>query len=110
MKLYLILSLLKKYNFNYKDYILITMHRPSNVDDVVKLRSFCDMFNEIAENIKVLFPMHPRTKNLIFKYKIGLSSNITISDPLPYLEFLDSIKFSKMVITDSEGFEKRLPI
>ena len=97
---------LVKYNFKLKDYVMITMHRPSNVDNIVKLKSFCKIFNEISKKINVLFPMHPRTKKLIIKHKIQLSSNIVISDPLPYLEFLDLINSSKMVITDSGGIQE----
>src|SRR5271165_4443079 len=72
-------------------YALVTLHRPSNVDDVEWLRSLVGLFLEISREVPILFPVHPRTRSRIAEAGITLStrsSKLQILEPTPYLEFL----------------------
>jgi UDP-N-acetylglucosamine 2-epimerase (non-hydrolysing) len=83
-------------------YFILTLHRPSNVDDLYKLNNILKIIDDNTENTPILFPIHPRTqKNLNnFGYKF---KNIKIIEPQKYLEFIFLIKNSMGIITDSGG-------
>jgi len=90
-------------------YALVTLHRPSNVDDVGWLKSLLDMLLEISHDFPVLFPVHPRTRGRIAEAGIELgngSSSLQILDPAPYLEFLALQSRAAVVITDSGGIQE----
>ena len=89
----------KPIGFDLKDYLLLTMHRPSNVDDENKLMK---ILMEISKKSKLpmVFPVHPRTAKNLKKKSI---KNILFLDPLPYLEFIYLLSNCKGVITDSGG-------
>ena len=89
-------------NLKAKNYCVITLHRPANVDEEKKLK---DLINEIllsSENMPLVFPMHPRTK-AIFKRLNITHPRLHIIPPLSYLEFNYLVERSKVVITDSGG-------
>ena len=90
-------------------YALVTLHRPSNVDDIDWLKSLLDMFLEISRDLPVLFPVHPRTRDRIAEAGIELNqrgSNLQLLDPAPYLEFLALQSRAAVVITDSGGIQE----
>ncbi len=83
-------------------YFLVTLHRPSNVDDPENLKELLDAILEHSKPHHVLFPVHPRTRKIM--EKLGYEDNRLIQlDPLPYLEFIYLVKYTKCVITDSGG-------
>ena len=96
----------KKSDFKvYKeDYAVLTMHRPSNVNDTNKLKKLISILNEIAKKIKIIFPVHPRTKESIGSFK--LHENIEMINPLGYNDFSELWTKSKFVITDSGGIQE----
>ena len=89
---------------------LITLHRPSNVDHSEILQQLVECFIEISNNLKLIFPIHPRTKHNLDKF--GLmpllenNSNITLLEPLGYLDFLSLITRSAVLLTDSGGIQE----
>jgi UDP-N-acetylglucosamine 2-epimerase (non-hydrolysing) len=85
-----------------KKYIVLTMHRPANVDEELKLKSFLEEIIKSANNLPIIFPAHPRTKNVLSKLDIN-AENIHVIDPLGYLEFNFLVKNALCVITDSGG-------
>ena len=91
-----------------KEYALITLHRPSNVDEETTLNEILDGLNTISKDIDVVFPLHPRTKNKIeeFRLQTKFNENIKITEPLGYLDFLSLTKYAKLVITDSGGIQE----
>ena len=102
----------QKINDNpYKDkgkYIALTLHRPSNADNKDTLQKILVALYEISLTNKIIFPIHPRTKNKIeeFGYTHLINhKNITILDPLGYIEFLTLMKYSSLIITDSGGLQ-----
>ena len=88
-------------------FALVTLHRPSNVDDVSWLGSMLKELSEISSELPVLFPVHPRTKERLGK--IGLNGHmdaLRLMDPLPYLDFLGLQTRATVVITDSGGIQE----
>jgi UDP-N-acetylglucosamine 2-epimerase (non-hydrolysing) len=113
-KKYLQQSLDTKYNeklgVRNKEYILITLHRPSNVDDMDKLKEIFDDLEELSKMEKLVYPIHPRTKNNLEKIgylgKIQDNPNIILDDPLGYLEFTCLMANCKYLVTDSGGLQE----
>jgi UDP-N-acetylglucosamine 2-epimerase (non-hydrolysing) len=94
---------LKKSN---KNYIFLTLHRPSNVDSKSKFEEIVAALNLIAEEMPLLFPAHPRTRKMLAELNIELSENIRLLQPLPFNESLFLWKDAVMVITDSGGLQE----
>ncbi len=86
------------------EYLLLTIHRPENSDDPTKL----EMLRKQMTNVKhkIIFPVHPRTKHNLIKYKIDLPSNVKLIGPVGYVEFLRLLKNCKLVLTDSGGVQE----
>jgi UDP-N-acetylglucosamine 2-epimerase (non-hydrolysing) len=88
-----------------KPFVLVTLHRPSNVDDPDTLGRLMAALERIAVNTPVLFPVHPRTRERIARF--GLEQQRTIlSEPLTYLPFLGLQRHAAVVITDSGGIQE----
>jgi len=91
-------------------YALVTLHRPSNVDEYEGLKMLLTSLEKIGRKIKVIFPMHPRTRKNI--YELGLSSflntnsDVIFNDPLGYLDFLKLEMNAKFILTDSGGIQE----
>jgi UDP-N-acetylglucosamine 2-epimerase (non-hydrolysing) len=98
-----------KHNLSRKDYYILTLHRPSNVDDKDK---FYNILSVIEKNIhleNIIYPIHPRVSNKYKNFEYDFS-NIKIIKPLPYLEFNYLIKNAKAVITDSGGITEETTV
>ena len=97
-------------NVKSKEYVLITLHRPSNVDELDKLKNIFDDLEELSKINKLVYPIHPRTKNNLEKIgylkKVENNKNIVIIEPLGYLEFTCLMANCKYVITDSGGIQE----
>jgi UDP-N-acetylglucosamine 2-epimerase (non-hydrolysing) len=89
-------------------YALVTLHRPSNVDDLDWLRSLLSSLERVGHDLEVIFPVHPRTRQKISSLGIGSEKNghIRFLEPLPYLDFLALQKHAAVVITDSGGIQE----
>lgn len=91
-----------------KKYSVLTLHRPSNVDDFENLLSLLQLINEELE-MQILFPVHPRTRKVLESKKMNFT-NIFYLEPMSYLEFIYLIKHSKAVITDSGGITEETTV
>jgi UDP-N-acetylglucosamine 2-epimerase len=85
-------------------YSLLTLHRPYNVDDPANLRAILALLSRTEE--RVVFPVHPRTRNIIRDHHIPIPDNIRTTEPVGYLDFLYLQSLSRRVITDSGGIQK----
>ena len=93
---------LKEMGLKKKDYAVITLHRPSNVDEVETLLKILDAITIVAGRIKIVFPIHPRTRKRMKEF--GLlrhNDNLILSPPLGYLDFIHLEACSRFVLTDS---------
>jgi len=86
------------------EYLLSTIHRAENADDLERLKSIVSALNEIAKDIQIVLPLHPRTKAILEKNSI--ETNFTIINPVGYLEMVYLIQNSKLIMTDSGGLQK----
>jgi UDP-N-acetylglucosamine 2-epimerase (non-hydrolysing) len=86
-------------------YALVTLHRPSNVDDGQSLKSILRSLVEISESLEVVFPTHPRTRQRIAEFGLN-AKKVHLSEPLPYIEFLALQSRAAVVITDSGGIQE----
>lgn len=93
-----------------KPFAVLTLHRPSNVDNRAALESIFDAINKIAEKLPIVLPVHPRTRGKLEEMNIPLSSNIIIIDPLGYLDFLKLMIAGKLVLTDSGGIQEETTV
>ncbi len=99
----------KNTNIQQGNYALLTMHRPSNVDDPVILKSLLHSIVELSQKIPVIFPIHPRTRNRIEQdglLDLISTGNIICLPPVGYLQMLGLMKSAKMVLTDSGGLQE----
>ncbi|MGD0920899.1 MAG: UDP-N-acetylglucosamine 2-epimerase (non-hydrolyzing) [Terriglobia bacterium] len=89
-------------------YVLVTLHRPSNVDDLPMLRRIMDALDEISRQLRVLFPIHPRTRQRLHEcgIEVTLNGQLQLMDPIGYLEFLALQRQACVVITDSGGIQE----
>ena len=99
----------KEFGLEKNSYILMTLHRPSNVDIKANLVSILDALAEIQRRIKIIFPIHPRTKTRIEEFVLGNTisnmGNLIIIEPLGYLKFMSLMVSAKAVLTDSGGMQ-----
>lgn len=90
-------------------YVIMTLHRPSNVDIKENFAGILEALWEIQKHIKIVFPIHPRTKNRISKFgfsdKVSQMKNLIILEPLGYLKFMGLMINSKFALTDSGGMQ-----
>lgn len=87
-----------------RDYLLCTIHRQENTDNLERLTSIASALNDISKKIEIILPLHPRTKKILDKNKITINANIV--EPVGYKEIIGLIKNAKMVMTDSGGMQK----
>jgi UDP-N-acetylglucosamine 2-epimerase (non-hydrolysing) len=99
-------SILKGLNLKNRDYLVATIHRASNTDNIENLRNIIEAFQELNENI--IFPVHPRTEKLLKTYGLydSLRSSVTLTKPLGFLDFIKLMNHAKMILTDSGGVQK----
>lgn len=102
-------NILNFLNIDKKDFCVLTLHRPSNVDDSNSLNKIFNAMEIIQKEIQIIFTVHPRTyQNIIsfgFEKKLKELLNLKIIEPLGYLDFLKLMSNSKFIITDSGGIQ-----
>lgn len=86
-------------------FALVTLHRPSNVDDGEKLKSIVEALLTVSEQLHLVFPVHPRTRARISQFGLN-TGKLHLLEPVPYIEFLALQKRATAVITDSGGIQE----
>jgi UDP-N-acetylglucosamine 2-epimerase (non-hydrolysing) len=92
------------------DYALLTLHRPSNVDDPARLGSLLEVLEEIHRELPIVFPVHPRTAAAIRKRLGGAEPALPLREPLGYLDMLGLMSEAKLVLTDSGGIQEETTV
>ncbi len=91
-------------------YAVVTLHRPSNVDNPATLSLLVDTMTATAKKLPILFSVHPRTKARLqdagLWEGLGLTANVILTEPLGYVDFLSLVRESKLVLTDSGGIQE----
>jgi len=86
------------------DFVLVTIHRAENTDDPARLKSIVEALNEISKKLRVILPLHPRTKKIIAN--LGLELAFEPIEPVGYFEMIEFLKKCRLVLTDSGGLQK----
>lgn len=98
---------LADYKLHPNKYILVTLHRPSNVDDEQALRNLLRAMLEISQDLPVIFPVHPRTRKRIQELNANVpDTSLRMIDPLGYLDFVAMMNRAALVVTDSGGVQE----
>ncbi|MBZ0200487.1 MAG: UDP-N-acetylglucosamine 2-epimerase (non-hydrolyzing), partial [Ignavibacteriaceae bacterium] len=89
-------------------YILLTFHRPANVDSEEFLKNLITTVDELSKHRKIVFPVHPRTRNNMEALNLNFESNanVILTDPIGYIDFLALTKNAELIITDSGGIQE----
>ena len=96
-------------NLEENKYLLLTIHRPSNVDDDEKIKGYLEQILQNSNDFLVVFPVHPRTKKAIDRLEIA-HKNLYLVEPMGYLQFNYLVKNAKAVITDSGGITEETTV
>ena len=103
-------AILERLGLRGKEYLLATVHRPSNTDNKSNLRNILDAFLEIGEAI--VLPLHPRTRKCLEKHgfyeRLKSAANVILTQPLGYLDFLKLERHARKILTDSGGVQKEV--
>ena len=103
-----------KYDLKEKQYVFVTLHRPSNVDNKKSLTVIIKHLTALSRKMPVIFPMHPRTrKNLLafgLQEKIAKTTGLIICDPIGYHETIGLVDKSSFVLTDSGGLQEETTV
>ncbi len=97
-------NIISKLKLKENEFVLATIHRQENTDDLSKLTSIFEGLEEISKLKEVVLPLHPRTKNILEKHQ--LQYNITFIDPVGYFDMLELLKNCNLVVSDSGGLQK----
>jgi UDP-N-acetylglucosamine 2-epimerase (non-hydrolysing) len=92
--------------FGFDRFALVTLHRPSNVDDPAGLKEIISALNEVSGDVPVIFPVHPRTRQKIADYGISVSETVRVTEPIGYIDFLALQAHAAVVVTDSGGVQE----
>jgi UDP-N-acetylglucosamine 2-epimerase (non-hydrolysing) len=103
-----------RFNVQPGQYVLLTLHRPSNVDDPQVLERIVETLIVIQQDVPILFPAHPRTTQKLGDFglwsRIAEAVNLQVIEPLGYLAFLDLMSHARLVLTDSGGIQEETTI
>jgi UDP-N-acetylglucosamine 2-epimerase (non-hydrolysing) len=109
------LSLIEDLSLTQHGFAVVTLHRPSNVDDKATFQRILEALQEISKNLPIILPMHPRTRMRIEEFGLNHllgndDSGIATMDPLGYLEFLHLTMNARLVLTDSGGLQEETTV
>ena len=103
-----------RYGLTPRNYCLLTLHRPSNVDSLESFSGIMDALEKIQNSLPVLFPIHPRTQKQVEQFglleRVGKMDGLKLVRPLGYLEFLSLMSQARVVMTDSGGIQEEATI
>lgn len=103
--------ILEKLQLEQDRFAVVTLHRPSNVDRVGVLKSILEAIQKLSEELKVVFPVHPRTRKKIRELNLEhIIESFSLTDPLPYLDMVRLMSQARLVLTDSGGIQEETTI
>lgn len=100
-------KILEKLNLKDNNYCVLTLHRPSNVDEEKDIKNIMSILNEVQKRMTIVYPMHPRARKNIQPFDM---EGLKMIDPLGYLDFLCLMMNGKFVLTDSGGIQEETTV
>jgi UDP-N-acetylglucosamine 2-epimerase (non-hydrolysing) len=103
-------AIIRNLNLEGKPFVLVTLHRPSNVDEKEKLTKILQAFEPLSQKAAIVFPVHPRTQKMIAEFglqpHVDAIRGLQLIEPVGYLDFLALMERAKLVVTDSGGIQE----
>lgn len=101
-------DIIKRLGLTSKGYMLVTAHRAENVDNEERLRNIMDSLSLVGKefNVPLVFPMHPRTRNRLTEFNVPIPKEVTVIEPVGFLESILLQKHARLVMTDSGGLQE----
>jgi UDP-N-acetylglucosamine 2-epimerase (non-hydrolysing) len=97
----------RELGLNGRRFVLVTLHRPSNVDNPRQLSEILQALNDIAREADIIFPVHPRTRRILGEFPDWKPApGLHVTDPLGYMQFLGLQRMAALIITDSGGIQE----
>ena len=97
---------LRRLGLERRGYVLVTLHRPSLVDDPKRLTAVLEVLAQLSRRLPVVFPMHPRTRDRVRSAGVRMPDAVRAFEPLGYLDFLALERWARLVVTDSGGVQE----
>ncbi|MBK8980046.1 MAG: UDP-N-acetylglucosamine 2-epimerase (non-hydrolyzing) [Planctomycetes bacterium] len=106
--------ILEELRLEPRGFVVVTLHRPSNVDDERQLGGILDALREVQQDYRVVFPVHPRTRKMLerdaLRARVAAMPNLLLLDPAGYLDFVRLCDAARLVLTDSGGIQEETTI
>lgn len=101
-------KMIERLDLTPENYVLATIHRAENTNDIKRIKNIVAALSRLSQEIEIVWPMHPRTRNILSQTGIHdlFSNRIKITDPVSYLEMLQLEKYASLIVTDSGGVQK----
>lgn len=101
-------NILNELKLDPHNFVLVTMHRPSNVDTQERLTELAKLLSSLSKKRKIVFPVHPRTKKNLESFGLlnKLDANVLLTDPIGYIDFISLVKNAELILTDSGGIQE----
>jgi UDP-N-acetylglucosamine 2-epimerase (non-hydrolysing) len=101
-------GIVPKIGVKENEFILVTMHRPSNVDSKQNLKRLVKLLNTLSVHRKIVFPIHPRTRKNLEKFGLlkNLKKKVILTDPIGYIDFIGLLEKAEVILTDSGGIQE----
>ncbi|MGE0144520.1 MAG: non-hydrolyzing UDP-N-acetylglucosamine 2-epimerase [Planctomycetota bacterium] len=107
-------DVLKRLGLEERGYVVVTLHRPSNVDDPAALARLLTIFEEVQKNFRIVFPVHPRTRQRLaadgLRQRVEAMKGLILLEPAGYLDFVRLCDAARLVLTDSGGIQEETTI
>ncbi|HVW38922.1 MAG TPA: UDP-N-acetylglucosamine 2-epimerase, partial [Pirellulales bacterium] len=103
-------TVLDQLELSGRPYGVLTLHRPSNVDDPRVFRDLACAIERIQQDLPIVFPVHPRTRKALAAWEPSRAPNLRLIDPLGYLDFMKLLSHSRLVLTDSGGIQEETTV
>jgi UDP-N-acetylglucosamine 2-epimerase (non-hydrolysing) len=93
-----------------RDYAVLTLHRPANVDDPATFRGLMTALGRLQREVPIVFPVHPRTRKALGEQTAAAMPKLLLTEPLGYLDFLKLLAHARLVLTDSGGIQEETTV
>lgn len=103
-------DVLGKLELEGRPYGVLTLHRPSNVDDPAVFQALARAVGRLQSELPMVFPVHPRTRKALAAWDLSKMPNLRLTDPLGYLDFMKLLAHARLVLTDSGGIQEETTV
>jgi UDP-N-acetylglucosamine 2-epimerase (non-hydrolysing) len=103
-------TILGQWSLEDRPYAVLTLHRPSNVDDPAVFARLFGAITRLQQELPIVFPVHPRTRKVLGESGAGRLPNLILTEPLGYLDFMKLLGHARLVLTDSGGIQEETTV